>query len=309
MNSLQSLQVPTELGPGSPASYIISKSLQKFIQDSIVYIGQLNPFERFCIWRYTIGSASINSRLIFGYNSENATYWVYLFFKYWNNTFQDNIQNEAKFIPKTFKTYIDFFINPEAYNKAQIIMKRAVADKIIISYIDLLQRILLDGPVVKRDKGFTVYKSASKYPGLPDTKLELFIETSVKQIPFNSTTISSHFNFAPFISPTAESVLFEIFIPRGSRPGLYVPSDLHAYSFEHEIILPFGCTFDIKDIIKGTLDYIDPKEVNIIKLQDPMDIRMGTVYMIDEYKPCLNMSGCLIRKRPFDIFITTFRDA
>jgi len=76
-----------KLGPQSSKDYIISDSLRIHMQNCEAYVSsKLSSFDRYLIWRYTIGSASVNSFLITGKLSDNTVYWTYLFFQYWDNT-------------------------------------------------------------------------------------------------------------------------------------------------------------------------------------------------------------------------------
>ena len=74
-------------GPDQTETYIYKQSLLQLINDSVRYVGGLSNFDRYCVWRYTIGSASVNSQLIFDKTSDNAPFWTYLFFKYYKNTY------------------------------------------------------------------------------------------------------------------------------------------------------------------------------------------------------------------------------
>src|SRR4030095_6164857 len=74
-------------GPGCQLSTTLSKPLLKFMQDCTNYFCTLIPFDQYVIWRYTIGSATINNNLIFGLAGEHAKYWCYLFFLYFYNTY------------------------------------------------------------------------------------------------------------------------------------------------------------------------------------------------------------------------------
>src|ERR1700761_7402559 len=75
-------------GPDSELPYNVPVPLRKFMLKCTKYIGKLSLFEQYTIWRYTIGSASINTFLIFSKisNIKNTLYWCYLFFLYWKNT-------------------------------------------------------------------------------------------------------------------------------------------------------------------------------------------------------------------------------
>jgi hypothetical protein len=282
-------------------------SLLKFITDSQRYTSNLSLFRKYILWRYTIGSGAINSRLIFQKDSDNSTYWVFLFLKYFKSTVQQtdpnaNVRN-SDLLPK-FRPYLEYFNEPRKLMIAPEYLKAKIVSNIIGHYINELQSILQSGPLVQ-GTGFRVFKVSSAYPGLPTPGPD-FQPTAVVQIPFNSTTISSDFNFAPFIAPTGTSYLWSIFIPPGTRGPLFVDSDLHAYSsFEHEILLPYGVTFNVLGYYNVILKYIDPKDVNIKQIQQKDKISMGNVYDLSEYEPTKGLVK--IQERPFVIFDTVLR--
>ena len=290
-----------ELGPQSSKDHIISESLRIHMQNCEAYVSsKLSSFDRYIIWRYTIGSASVNIYLITNQISSNAVYWTYFFFQYWDNTVKklsdlkdDNFYDYD--LPEDFGEFFEYFKDPKSYLSS--INKEQIAINIIDLYVSNLQRIIINGPEVLGE-GFDLYKVATRYPGLPETN-DRFVKNQIKQLPFNSTTFSKEFNFAPFISPTADSILFVIHIPKGSKI-LYVPELYHAYTFEHELILPKDCTFDIYDYKISNLNYIDPSTVNINMLQPADNISMGSVYEIDESLPCGN-DKCQIFTRLFNI--------
>lgn len=300
-------KIQISLGPTTETAKY-SGSLLKFITDSQKYTSNLSTFRKYVLWRYTIGSGAINLRLIFQKDSENAIYWIFLFLKYYQNTIRQVNPKEkvkASDVPSKFRPYLEYFNNPESFLASPGYLKSKIASNIVGLYINELQSILQNGPMVQ-GTGFRVFKVSSSYPGLP-TPGPNFQPTEVVQIPFNSTTISSDFNFAPFIAPSGTSYLYSIFIPAGSRGPLFVDSDLHAYSsFEHEILLPYGVIFDILGYQNVTLKYIDPQDINIKQIQNPNNISMGNVYDLSEYKS--TKSGCVrISERPFVIFDTILR--
>ncbi len=282
-------------GPG-----VNSPALVDFIDDCDDYLFGLPEFEKYCIWRYTIGSASINKFLIFHkYENndildENSYYWVYLFFFYWKTNGSDER------VPEQFLKYAQFFKNPSSFlNIPKDSTKSIVARYIITNYIGILRRIILGSPRTKGD--FKVYKVSSLYPGLPSFGND-FKPTVVIQDPFNSTTINRALNFEMFISPTSTSVIFEILIPAGTKGILYVNSDVHAYgSIEREILLPYGCAFDIVGHKVDQLTYVDPATVKLVTVQDKRRIKIGAVYEMDDFDPCKN-GACHIQTKPFNVF-------
>lgn len=280
-------------GPSVVQYHNYKNALLQHQRKCISYVSNLSPFDRYCVWRYTIGSASVNSQLIFLKQSDNSVRWTYLFFLFYHNTFGN------KYLPQFMKKYDKFFVNPKSYNTNA--KKEKIAFDVIKHYIGVLQHIILNSPSTTGD--FDVFKVAGEYPGLPKKGDHLPVD--VLQLPFNSTTVSPYFNFAPFIKPESTCCLFNITIPKGSK-CLYIPSEYHAYPFEHEIILPFHCVFKINEIKDGILNFIDPSTVNTIKLADEKDIVMGNVYILDEYFPC-GQSECQMRRKRFTVYYASYR--
>lgn len=282
-------------GPAINETYNYNDSLNRFILACTKYISDLPPFRKYIVWRYTIGSGSINSYLIFNKLPDNANYWTYLFFLYHYNTYHSS--DNVPYMMSRWKKYFD---SPKSFLTLSRSDQSNVAIGVIQSYIVILQLIIIDAPTPIGD--FKVFKVASKYPGLPDTNNQL--PSKVVQLPFNSTTVSPYFNYAPFISPGATCCLFNITIPKGGH-CLYIPSEYHAYPFEHEIILPRNCIFNIKSINREIVNYVDPNSVNIVSLQNNDTIRLGSVYQLNEYFPCDGRS-CGIQQKPFTVYYTNY---
>lgn len=285
-------------GPGDK-SQSIPASLAKFKIECDRYVDNLSLFDKYCIWRYTIGSASVNGYLITGQMSENAAYWAYLFFTYWANTAGVRVKE----IPRAFAPYLIYMENPDRFQRLVSGEKMLVASMLIKEYIKKLQSLILGGPKVG-SPGFYVYKISSSYPGIDNI---VKFPTDVVQDPFNSTTINRYFNFAIFSKPESTCCLFNIYVPPGSR-CLWVPSDLHAYSFELEIIMPFGADFQVQDITEENLHYIDPADMNIQIVQNKRDIRMGNVYVLNDYKPCIS-GNCFIQSKKFRVYHAILRSS
>jgi len=231
-------------------------------------------------------------------NKENATYWCYQFFLYWKNTATGN--NDYKVSP-SFAKYDSYFKNPSAALALTINEITAL----IKLYASALQKIILGAPPVKGNDGFHVYKVAGNYEGFPQSPAD--VPKKVKQLPFNSTTINPHFNFAFFIKDAeAKGNVFDIHIPVGARV-LYVPAEFHAYPFEKEIILPFGCQLTITRVFTGKLDYIDAKtEARVILQKPPNAIMMGPVYDTDVYQPCNTGTTCQVKRKNFKTMVAEY---
>jgi len=277
-------------GPNLTETYVQNPALIEFMDLCTKYVSNLSEFKRYCVWRYTIGSASINSFLIMGKLSSNATQWSYLFFKYYFNTFP-NVR-----VPNPLLKLKNFFANPESFRLLPKDTQTKVANHLIVVYINYMQDIIKKAP--RTPGAFNVFKVASPYPGLPLSNDSL--PAPVLQLPFNSTTITPYFNFAPFLAPNADCCLFSIKMPPGSM-CLFVPQEYHAYPFELEIILPHDCVFEILSIEKAFLNTVDPKTVKMIEVQPKKDIEMGAVYRLNEYAPCGPL-GCKIQRKQFNVY-------
>ncbi len=279
-------------GPSTPN--LLTEDVLTFMRKSSYYVNHLSLFDRYILFRYTYGSASVNTKLIMNKVSDNAPYWTYLFFQVWHNT-TDRPQN----VSTEFTPYVNFFNEPQTFNLLSKPTKMEISGKIIDLYISKLQKIIMNGPVVEGE-GINVYKVASKYPGIPNDVSEL--PARVVQLPFNSTTINKDFNFYIFTNPLDNCCFFQIYIPRGQH-CLFIPSEIHAYPFEAEVILPTGCIFNIQNIKNGTLKFVDPKESNMVIVQDRANVVMGPVFQIDTYRPCGDKS-CTIQSKSFNIYET-----
>jgi len=295
---------PQSIGPRSDLPYTVPEPLRKFMLKSTKYVASLSLFEQYLVWRYTAGSASVNGALIFGgkvNDMKNASYWVYLFFLYWKNTLEGS--DGGGRISSSFINFDKYFKNPASFLALPVTERATIVPTIIQLYSRALQRIILASPPVKGDDGFHVFKVASDYPGLPETPTD--VPKTVKQLPFNSTTINPHFNFAFFIPDEAKGNVFDLHIPVGARV-LYIPAEYHAYPFEREILLPFGSKFLITSVYTGKLDYIDSKTHKIETLQKPpSSIMMGPVYELNDYEPCTG-GACVIKRKNFRTFVTEY---
>ena len=294
-----------DFGPESDISYTLPESLLSFIRTSTSYIGKLSLFDKYIVWRYTIGSAAINYNLIFGKPNVNGKYWCFLFFLYFYNTYLSPKASEKRsiIIPVEFINYDKYFLNPK------IFLKEATEDEvvhIINMYTGRLQLIINKCPTPKKE--IIVYKVSSKYPGIPEN-LENG-NVGILQLPFNSTTIDPHFNFAPFVTETEGEgcCFFRIHIPKGAH-CLYIPKEFHAYPFENEVLLPNGITFEVFDIYTSTYNYIPTSSVNIDLLQDVKDIVIGPVYEIRGYNGCKGTTSvdkhCKVESKKFKVFEAT----
>mgnify|MGYP001615419195 CR=1 FL=1 len=296
-----------ELGPGSKTQPY-NGSLLKFMTDCQKYTAGLSLFNRYILWRYSIGSGAINFRLIFGKDNPNATYWVYLFFEYYKNTINQGSLKprdvKASEVSPAFREFLRWFNSPKEYSGLHIDDKAEITNKVIALYINELQAIMLKGPMVKGE-GFTVFKTSTQYPGLPEIGPG-FKPTVVPQIPFNSSTVMSDMNFYVFQSPEGNNYMWQIFIPPGTRGPLFIDEQIHAYSsMEKEVLLPHGVNFDVRSYSQGILDYVDPAKMNVRQLQNPKNISMGPVYELNEFVPIKNNG--LIKQKPFNIFNAILR--
>jgi hypothetical protein len=278
----------THLGPN--ASFKESPQLLSFIRSQTKYVSSLSPFKQYCVWRYTIGSATINNYLIFNEikNRENSRIWTNLFFYYY--------QDSHDHIPKELRGF-NYFSNSSF---SQLPQEKAdkIIDFIVPWFIKYLSKIIKDSPATTQP--IQVYKISSSYPGLPEISSTDYKKPfPVPQIPFNSTTTSPDFNFYIFTSPEANCCLWVITIPKGKHV-LYIPHEFHAWPFENEVLLPPGVSFNITRQYDTRLSYIDKADINYVQLQEK-PFKIGPVYDINTFKPC-NSFQCAIREKNFHIF-------
>lgn len=292
-------------GPESRETFALSEPVRKFVQSCTKYVASLPLFSRYLVWRYSIGSASVNTFLILGdiKNLPFSIHWCYLFCLYWKNTVDLTSGDDKPVVPSEWKSFQRFLKEPGDWKILNEKDALPLVKDFLRLYADQLQLLILGCPPVK--KGFHVYKVAGDYPGLPESKKDL--PKRVLQQPFNSTTLTPQFNFALFTPPESKGNLFHIHLPKGSRV-LYVPSEYHAYPFEQEIILPFGSVFTIYGSYKGRLNVIDPESVDMIYLQDIKKIAMGPVHDMRPYKPCKD-GECQVESKKFRIYSTRFTNS
>lgn len=282
------------LGPtktGSTDKYY-HKSLLNFLESSYAYVYSLDDFSKYIVWRYTIGSATINTYMITGNLGMNAGYWCFLFFKYLFNT-DPNMVVDSEWMQ--FRKYM---LNPQSFQSLDKDTQMSIAGVIVPLYIKKLKMIILRSPEV--NEGFHVYKSSSRYPTIPSTddiKLasKQLITLEVIQNPFNSTSYNPNFNYDMF---RGEGVVWDIYIGKGQHV-LGVPDLLHAYPFEDEIILLPG-VFDILSSQIVTLGSIEKDDFNLNTVQNTLNIMEGPVFMINEIKPC-KTGNCEVKDKKVEL--------
>ena len=257
-------------GPGSIDQLNISVPLSQLILETNRYIAELSIWKQYLIWRYTIGSGSVNKELIGIADQESKVIWTYQFFKYYNQ----KVYGIDK-VERPFQKYKGFFLNAKKYLALRDTDKIKIASEVIGDYIRKLQEIILKAPVTQGS--ITVYKVSSEYPELPSKNN--FIPKEVFQKPFNSTSINPQFNFNTFIMEDADCCFFVINIPKGSHV-LYIPPIYHAYPFENEVLLPFGSTFNIYGHIIEPFNYISNNDIRILKVQNEPYV-IAEVYELD----------------------------
>jgi hypothetical protein len=268
-------------GPLANNKYL-TKPIITHINRCTQYLYSLSEFDRYIVWRYTIGSASLNNYLIFGTYSDNTEQWARLFFRYIYNT------NDKMVLPRAlyWQRFLPYCRDINKFNELQPGDRILLSQGLINAYIATLTKIINNSPPVVLP--FHVYKASSRYPGVPTLEEVGNGDIDIPQLPFNSTSINPNFNFSMFLG--ADGVLWDIYIPAGNRV-LSVPSQLHAYPWEAEIILP-PCIFSVVDGHRSTLKTIDKGAVNLDKIQSN-NIMMGAVYQIDEVNPC-NNGSCVV---------------
>ena len=223
----------------------ITKSLSELMIDHVKYLSGLSHWKQYMVWRYTLGSGSINMNLLGIIKEDRVPYWVYLFFDYYNaKTYgTDNIE-------KPFDKYKVYFKFPFKYLKHPIEKQLEIAKDILGLYAESLIEIIYNSPPTTGD--IVVYKSSLPYPGIPTEVGQKDI--LVKQELFNSTSYDPQFNYYMFMNPEGSCCAWRITIPKGSHVLLIGPP-FHAYPSEREILLPFGVSLDVKSTEIMTLNY------------------------------------------------------
>lgn len=260
-----------DVGPKGDIPTLITPEISDLIREHSKYQFNLPVFDQFLIWCYTLGSASVNKRLLNILTAPNEIRWAYSFFENYN--VRQYGLREIKF---PFSMWNKYFENPDEYLLLSKGEALRIAETMIKEYIKNLERIIRNAP--KNKEELTVYKVSSKYPELPEF-LAYTQHIKVFQKPFNSTTYDPELNFAPFIPEAEFCCFFEILIPR-NRNLLLIAPGLHAFPHECEILLPFGISLDIEKIDYHYLHYVPVEFQKFI----PVQIRpyvIGEIFKVD----------------------------
>jgi hypothetical protein len=136
----------------------------------------------------------------------------------------------------------------------------------------------LRAPKTKVD--IIVYKTSTPY----DTQLiGNKFPFVLYQPPFNSTTYVPWFDFNSFLGSSQDiCCLWEILIPKGSNV-LEIAHPFQAYLTEREILLPYGCSFEVLGYENVDMSYYGTRETPIKVQQQPYYI--GEVYRHDGWEP------------------------
>lgn len=243
---------------------VITKGLSVLLIEHTKYLSNLSNWEKYIVWRYTLGSGRINGTLIGIKDDESDYFWVKAFFSNYNWNFY-GLNN----IPYPFYVWRNYFQNPDSLSTAP----KTFVQKVIASYTESLQQIILKAPIVPFD--ITVYKASTAYsPILSQSSIAR--NTLIPQIPFNSVTYDPQFEFNYFLAPDATCCMWELLIPKGSR-CLAINPVFHAYPYEREIILPHHTTFSIQGIEQRILEYVSKESLKLQTLQNPPYV-IGEVY-------------------------------
>lgn len=261
------------LGPGSSTKLEIKRNLSALILEHSKYVLNLPLFDQFILWRYTLGSGTLSTFLIGLPIQDTAKYWIFLFFKYYKYSVSK--------ISTKYKKFLEYFKSPELYLKLNSKIQDKITKSILTLYSKDLQRIILNSPKVKNP--IIVYKTSSEYPLLPKRteykNISLKKPFIVEQALFNSTTYDPQFNFAPFTTESSDCCMYEIHIEKG-QVCLYIPSEIHAYPHEREIILPMKTSFKIIKVSSIELDFISTSDQQFIQVQNPIS-SIGEVFRVD----------------------------
>lgn len=273
------------LGIGGEVPLVITPELSDLIMSHTQYISGLNFWEKYLVWRYTMGSGQVNRLLLGTVQLEDFIYWTYQFFLYYNVDHYGIDQISAP-----FQQWQNLFISPDLYLNYSIDQQILIAEQVITLFIRELERIILNAPVTTGE--ITVYKVSTRYSELPTGRVSS--DVIVFQKPFNSTTYDPQLNFAPFLPEDSDCCLFVITIPAGARV-LAIPQMFHAYPHEREILLPFNSSFDIYRVERDILDYVPANEYQFIQVQRPPFV-IGEVYQVNQ------LSCPRVRSKPMTVY-------
>lgn len=262
----------------------IGKALSTLLISHTEYISKLSLWKKFLVWRYTLGSGSVNARLIGIDKPENSFFWAKNFFLSYNWKYYGLDKIEAP-----YKKYERYFKSP-----ALLTIQDPIIPQLIDQYTKDLQKIILKAPPVPDD--ILVYKSSSIYN--PILTQEIKKPTPLEQLPFNSTSYDPEFEFNFFLAPDAMGVMWQITIPKGSHV-LAVNKAFHAYPFENEIILPHGSTFILKSAVQTKLQYVSKDHLKLEQVQKQPFV-IGEVFRpIPYYEPPIKESNIRLIKATF----------
>src|SRR5579864_1650329 len=121
-------------GPVEKETYQITNPLNTFIDLCVTYVAGLPDFDKYCLWRITVGSATINHLLIFNELSPNSVYWIYLFFKFYKNTFHSTFN-----LPSSFIKWKHYFSDPDYFLQLPQSSQLSIIREIIPEYIVTLE--------------------------------------------------------------------------------------------------------------------------------------------------------------------------
>ncbi len=255
-----------QVGPSSGDFPYINAALNKLINEHNNYISKLNYWKRYLIWRYTLGSASINKYLLNIVSEQildQRVYWSYIFFNLYDLKY-------SKDIPASYKKFFPYFNNPKLILKDS--NRYEIAEELIKKYIVDFTKVINKAP--KNKDEIIVYKAATPYP---EIKQKISKEKyDIVQKPFNSTTYNPNFNFNLFLGPQNDCCLFELTLPKGTTM-LAVSNNVHAYPFEYEIILKPQSVFQVYDTTTIQLNYYDQETPTYQQVQE-LPFKLGNVY-------------------------------
>lgn len=278
MKDMGTLIAGAYIGPGGDKKLEITPALADLILRHTKYVSGLPLFDQFLIWRYTLGSGSVNKYLL-GVNTglfndpatiANRNFWAYDFFRLYSYPHSE--------IRKPFRRYMTYFKRPlDIRILEQQNPERAseVVNNLLSDYADAMIRIIKRAPKLQQD--VVVWKVSGYYPDLPDPKN--FEPRRVLQLPFNSTTYDPELNLGPFMVADSQCCMYRLIL-RAGTPCLYVNPAYHAYPHEREIILPPGAVFNISKYMETEIDYITTGDQDFVQVQK-MPLKIGEVYRLD----------------------------
>ena len=273
------------IGPGSDTAFVLTAGLSSMLLRHSAYLASLTNFEKYVIWRYTMGSGTLNAVLLGFATDVQVRYFVYTFIT-WYNVEQYGILS----LPEWME------VGVKSERRRNELLRNAVKCMSFVKLvIALVSKIIHRAPKLEFD--IVVYKASSDYPGIPHEDPIVDV-VNVEQKPFNSTTYDPQFSFGLFTAEKSEWALWKITIPAGSSV-LSINPTYHAYPFEREVLLPPGVLFQVYKTEIVVLDTITKEGMQYeVSQRKALKIANAPNFVIGEvFRPKPGYAPEIVRKK------------